>query len=229
YAVETATHGEDALAMLDRKPIAAIVTDLFMPRMDGFGLLRALIDQGQQIPAIVYTGFGDTEQAVSVVHELRAFWFLEKPASLDVLGTLLSRAVQYGSLVQETGRLQRELGRRGMLGELVGVSDSMQQVFNLIQRVAPTQASVLITGESGTGKELVARTIHKMSPRAANPFIAVNCAALPESLIESELFGHERGAFTGAVGRHPGCFEQADSGTLLLDEIGEMPSAMQAR
>src|SRR5712691_9874558 len=229
YEVETAAHGEEALATLDVKPIAAIVTDLFMPRIDGFGLLRALIDQGQQIPAIVYTGFGDTEQAVSVVHELRAFWFLEKPAGLEVLGTLLSRAIQYGSLVQETGRLQRELGLRGVLGELVGVSDAMQQVFTLIQRVAPTQASVLITGESGTGKVLVARTIHKMSPRAGNPFVAVNCAALPESLIESELFGHERGAFTGAVGRHPGCFEQADGGTLLLDEIGEMPAAMQAR
>jgi DNA-binding NtrC family response regulator len=229
YTVETASHGEEALAKLDVKPIAAIVTDLFMPRLDGFGLLRALIERGQQTPAIVYTGFGDTEQAVSVVHELRAFWFLEKPARLEVLGTLLSRAIQYGSLVQETGRLQRELGMKGVLGELVGVSDAMQQVFTLIQRVAPTQASVLITGESGTGKELVARTVHKMSPRSANPFVAVNCAALPETLIESELFGYERGAFTGAVGRHPGCFEQADGGTLFLDEIGEMPAAMQAR
>jgi len=229
YAVEQAGDGEEALAKLDATPIAAIVTDLMMPRMDGFELLRALSAAGEAPPAIVLTGFGNIAQAVSIVHELRAFWFLEKPADASVLGTLLERAIEYGSLVRETERLQRELGYHGILGDLVGASKSMQQVSTLIQRVAPTTASVLITGESGTGKEMVARTIHRLSPRAARPFVAINCAAVPQDLIESELFGHEKGAFTGAIGRRAGCFEQADGGTLLLDEIGEMPLAMQAR
>ena len=227
YAVEQAGDGEEALAKLETTPIAAIVTDLMMPRMDGFELLRSLAGEGP--PAIVLTGFGNIAQAVSIVHELRAFWFLEKPADPPVLGTLLERAIEYGSLVRETERLQRELGYHGILGDLVGASKPMQQVSTLIQRVAPTTASVLITGESGTGKEMVARTIHRLSPRASRPFVAINCAAVPQDLIESELFGHEKGAFTGAIGRRAGCFEQADGGTLLLDEIGEMPLAMQAR
>jgi DNA-binding NtrC family response regulator len=230
YAVEQAGDGEEALTKLDGGiSIAAIVTDLMMPRMDGFELLRSLAQSGRGIPAIVLTGFGNIAQAVSIVHELRAFWFLEKPAEAAVLGTLLERAVEYGGLLRETERLQRELGYHGVLGDLVGVSKPMQQVSTLIQRVAPTSASVLITGESGTGKEMVARTIHRLSPRANRPFVAINCAAVPQDLIESELFGHEKGAFTGAVARRAGCFEQADSGTLLLDEIGEMPMAMQAR
>ena len=229
YLVEQAGDGEEALAKLDATPIAVIVTDLMMPKMDGFELLRSLVEAAQGPPAIVLTGFGNIAQAVSIVHELRAFWFLEKPADPAVLGTLLERAVQYGSLVRETERLQRELGYHGVLGDLVGASKPMQQVSTLIQRVAPTTASVLITGESGTGKEMVARTIHRLSPRAGRPFVAINCASVPQDLIESELFGHEKGAFTGAIGRRAGCFEQADDGTLLLDEIGEMPLAMQAR
>src|SRR6185312_399459 len=128
-----------------------------------------------------------------------------------------------------TERLQRELGYHGSLGDLGGASKPMQQVSTLIQRVAPTTASVLITGESGTGKEMVARTIHRLSPRAARPFVAINCAAVPQDLIESELFGHEKGAFTGAIGRRAGCFEQAQNGTLLLDEIGDMPIGTQAK
>jgi DNA-binding NtrC family response regulator len=229
YGVVTATNGEEALAKLEARPVSAIITDLFMPRIDGAELLRTLLDRGILTPAIVYTGFGDMEQAVSFVHELNAFWFLEKPARTDVLATLLSRAIQYGTLLRETERLQRELGYTSLLGEMVGVSEAMQHVFSLVRRVAPTTAPVLITGESGTGKEIAARTIHKLSRRAANPFVAINCAALPQDLIESELFGYERGAFTGAANRHPGCFEQAHEGTLFLDEIGEMPLAMQAR
>jgi len=229
YTVENAADGEEALAKIDACPIAAIVTDLMMPRMDGFELLRNLRDAGESIPAIVLTGFGSISQAVSVVHELRAFWFLEKPAQPAVLTALLDRAIEHGSLLRETERLQRQLSYQGVLGDMVGVSKVMQQANALIQRVAPTQASVLITGESGTGKEMVARTIHRLSPRAARPFVAINCAAVPHDLIESELFGHEKGAFTGAIGRRAGCFEQANGGTLLLDEIGEMPLAMQAR
>ncbi len=229
YIGEAAGDGEEALEKLGSATFDVIVTDLMMPRMDGFELLRTMLDRGDPTPAIVLTGFGSMDQAVSIVHDLRAFWFLEKPARAAALATLLERAVQHKSLVRETERLQRQLSYQGFLGDLVGTSAAMRQVFLHIQQVAPSFASVLITGESGTGKELVAAAIHKLSPRAGNPFVAVNCAALPESLIESELFGHEKGSFTGALGRHAGCFEQAHQGTLLLDEIGEMPLAMQAK
>ena len=229
YAVETASDGFDALAKLDTLPISAVITDLRMPRMDGAELLRTLNERGQFTPAIVMTSFGDIGQAVTIVHELQAFWFLEKPAPPAVLSSLLDRAIKYGELFRGAARLQRELSQQGVLGDMVGSSRAMQQVYALIQRVAPTQASVLITGESGTGKEMVARAIHRLSHRASGPFIGINCAAVPSELIESELFGHEKGSFTGATGRHLGCFEQANRGTLLLDEIGEMPLSMQAR
>jgi DNA-binding NtrC family response regulator len=229
YLCETAEDGEAALVKLSATPFDAIVSDLMMPRMDGFELLRTLFDRGDLTPAIVLTGAGSIDQAISIVHDLRAFWFLEKPARPAVLATLLERAIQHKSLVKETERLHRQLSQQGYLADLVGTSSPMREVFSLIQQIAPSSASVLITGESGTGKELVASAIHKLSPRASRPFVALNCAALPETLIESELFGHEKGAFTGAVGRRAGCFEQAHQGTLFLDEIGDMPIAMQPR
>ena len=229
YTVETAVDGQDALNKLDSAQFSAIVTDLVMPRVDGFQLLKTLIERDELTPAIVLTGFGNIAHAVSVVHDLKAFWFLDKPTQPAALSALLDRAIRYGTALKEKERLQHDLSRQGVLGELVGASEAMQPVYSLVRRVAPAHASVLITGESGTGKEVVARTIHKLSPRAAFPFVAINCAALPQELIESELFGYEKGAFTGAAGRHAGCFEQANGGTLLLDEIGEMPQAMQAR
>jgi DNA-binding NtrC family response regulator len=229
YFCETASDGEAALEKLTAAPFDVIISDLMMPRMDGFELLRTLFDRGDTTPAIVLTGAGSIDQAISIVHDLRAFWFLEKPARPTVLATLLERAMQHKSLVKETERLHRQLSQRGYLADLIGTSQQMREIFSLIQQIAPSSASVLITGESGTGKELVASAIHKLSPRASRPFVAVNCAALPESLIESELFGHEKGAFTGAVGRRAGCFEQAHQGTLFLDEIGDMPLAMQPR
>jgi DNA-binding NtrC family response regulator len=229
YVADTAKDGQEALEKIGLAPFDVVLTDLMMPRMDGFEFLRTMLGRGDLTPAIVLTGFGSIDQAVSIVHDLRAFWFLEKPAQAGVLATLLERAIHHHGLVKETARLQRQLSYQGFLADLVGTSASMRQVFSLIQQVAPSTASVLISGESGTGKELVAAAIHKLSPRAGKPFVAVNCAALPESLIESELFGHEKGSFTGALGRHQGCFEQAHSGTLLLDEIGEMPLAMQAK
>ncbi len=229
YICETASDGEAALEKLAAVPIDVIISDLMMPKMDGFELLRTLFDRGDMTPAIVLTGAGSIEQAISIVHDLPAFWFLEKPARPAVLATLLERAMQHKSLVKETERLHRQLSQKGFLADLIGTSQGMREIFSLIQQIAPSAASVLITGESGTGKELVASAIHKLSPRASRPFVAVNCAALPESLIESELFGHEKGAFTGAVGRRAGCFEQAHQGTLFLDEIGDMPLAMQPR
>jgi DNA-binding NtrC family response regulator len=228
YNAETAADGQDALEKLESFPAHVLVTDLVMPRIDGRELLRALRQQGGP-PAIVMTAHGSLEKAVSTVKDLGAFWFLEKPIELPELSLLLERAASQSLLRQEADLLQRQLSYQGMLMDLVGKSPAMQQVFSLIRQVAEHNACVLITGESGTGKELAARAIHRLSPRSGRPFIAVNCAALPESLIESELFGHEKGAFTGAVISRPGCFELAHTGTLLLDEIGEMPISTQAK
>jgi DNA-binding NtrC family response regulator len=224
-----ASDGRDALAKLTANPVSAIITDLVMPRMDGFELLKELSARGDRTPTIVLTAWGGIEKAISVVHDLKAFWYLEKPVQPGVLRTLLERALEQHHLRNEADRLNRELSYQGVLGELIGESPCMLEIFSLLRQVAPTTASVLITGESGTGKELVARAIHTLSSRSTGPFVAVNCAALPESLMESELFGHEKGAFTGAVERRAGCFEQAQNGTLLLDEIGEMPLATQAK
>ena len=229
FEVAMATDGEDALAKLSSFRPNAILTDLVMAPMGGDALLKVLAERGDRTPTIVLTGFGSVDQAISFVHDLKAFWFLEKPVQAGVMRTLLDRALQQNHLIEETERLNRELSYRGVLDELTGDSPSMKEVFSLIQQVAPTTASVFICGESGTGKELVARAIHRLSPRNGGPFVAVNCAALPETLVESELFGHEKGAFTGAVERRAGCFEQAHNGTLFLDEIGEMPVGTQAK
>ena len=229
FAVDTAADGQEAMEAQAASPADVIVTDLMMPRLDGFGLLRGLQALGDATPTIVLTAFGNIEKAISIVHDLKAFWFLEKPVQPNVLRTLVERAATQKRLIAETSLLQRQLSHQGVLCDLVGSSSVMRQLYSLISQVAPTSASVLITGESGTGKELVARALHRMSPRSGGPFIAINCAALPESLIESELFGHEKGSFTGAVERHAGCFEQANHGTVLLDEIGDMPIGTQAK
>jgi len=229
YAVETAEHGEEALEKIGASVIDVIITDLMMPRMDGVQLLQELLSRGDLTPVIVLTSLGSVDKAVSIVKDFRAFWYLEKPAQLTVLAPLLERALRQKTLVQETDRLRRQLGYQGVLEDLVGTSGAMRVVFSAIQQAAPSSASVIITGESGTGKELVASAIHKASQRASGPFVAINCAALPETLIESELFGHEKGAFTGALERRAGCFEHANQGTLFLDEIAEMPIAMQAK
>ncbi|MCU1237851.1 MAG: two component, sigma54 specific, transcriptional regulator, Fis family [Candidatus Solibacter sp.] len=229
YQVTTAADGLEALSKLATMPASAILTDLVMPRMDGVALLKELAVRGDRTPTVVLTGFGSVDQAISFVHDLKAFWFLEKPLQPGVVRTLLERAIQQNELVKEAERLHSQLSYQGILGDLVGDSACMKEVFSIIRQVAPTSASVLISGESGTGKELVARAIHTLSSRSAGPFVAVNCAALPESLMESELFGHEKGAFTGAVERRAGCFEQAQNGTLLLDEIGDMPIGTQAK
>jgi DNA-binding NtrC family response regulator len=226
---QLAADGQEAMELLNAFDADVIVVDLVMPRMDGFELLRHLKERGDLTPAIVLTGFGSMEKALSAVHDLKAFWYLEKPVEPRAFKILLERAIRYKRSLHRTGELKRDLSLRGVLGDLVGTSPAMRQIFSLIRQVAPTSASVLICGESGTGKELVAREIHKNSPRADGPFVAINAAALPETLVESELFGHEKGAFTGAMERSAGCFEQAHAGTLFLDEIGEMPQSTQPK
>ena len=229
YAVETATDGKDALDKLATFRADVIITDLNMPRMTGQELLKHLKDQGSAPISIVLTAYGSLETALSLVHDLGAFWPLEKPIKSAELRFVIERAVAQHGLAEHAERLERELGYHGILGEMTGASPKMQEVFALIQQVAPSRAAVLITGESGTGKELAARAIHALSPRRSAPFVAINCAALPETLIESELFGHEKGAFTGALERRAGCFELAQNGTVLLDEIGDMPMGTQAK
>src|SRR5579863_6960259 len=229
YAVETASDGQEALEKLAAFGAHVIVTDLMMPRMDGNELLRRLKAQGGGPPVIVQTAFGNLETSIATIHDLGAFWFLEKPIQSQALRLLLERAANQGRLAEHAERLERQLSYQGLLGDMAGTSQKMQEVFALVRQVAPSRAAVLITGESGTGKELAARAIHDLSPRRAGPFVAINCAAMPDTLMESELFGHEKGAFTGAVERRAGCFELAQNGTVLLDEIGDMPQATQAK
>ena len=226
---ETASDGIEALQRLNSFPADVIITDLNMPGLDGFGLLQRLRESGEMPPTLVLTAYGSIETAVQTVHELGAFWFVEKPIQPAALEVLLRRAGSHAGLRAAKSNLERQLRYKGSLGELVGTSSKMQEIFALLQQAGPSKACVLITGESGTGKELVARTIHELSARRQGPFVAINCAALPETLIESELFGHEKGSFTGASERRAGCFEVAQNGTLLLDEIGEMPMQTQAK
>jgi DNA-binding NtrC family response regulator len=229
YKAETASDGQEALEKLSTFPANVIVTDLMMPRMDGFELMKRLGLEGKMPPAIVLTAFGNIETAIQTIHDLGAFWFLEKPIQPAALRVLIERAASQSELTEETERLQRQLQYQGVLADMVGTSPQMQSVFSAIRQVAPSRAPVLVTGESGTGKELVARAIHQLSNRRGGPFVAINCAALPETLMESELFGTEKGAFTGASERRAGCFELAQHGTLLLDELLEMPSGTQAK
>jgi DNA-binding NtrC family response regulator len=229
FDTQVAADGQEALERLTTFKADVIVADLVMPRMDGFELLRRLKEHGDHTPAIALTGFGSMEKALSAVHDLNAFWFLEKPVEPHAFKILLDRAVRHKRSLQKADELKLDLSHRGVLGDLVGTSPAMQRIFALIRQVAPTSAPVLIRGESGAGKELVAREIHKCSPRSDGPFVAINAAGFPETLIESELFGHEKGAFTGAMERSEGCFEQAHGGTLFLDEIGEMPQSTQPK
>jgi len=229
YEVETAADGQEALEKLATCDAHVMVTDLSMPRMSGQELLQRLKAQGDGPAAIVLTAHGSLDTAVNMVHDLGAFWYLDKPIVTQALRLLIERAAAQGRLEEHAERLERQLSYQGVLGEMVGASPKMQEVFALVRQVAPSRAAVLITGESGTGKELAARAIHALSPRRQGGFVAINCAAMPDTLMESELFGHEKGAFTGAVERRAGCFELAQHGTVLLDEIGDMPIGTQAK
>jgi DNA-binding NtrC family response regulator len=229
YETATASDGLLGLAAVEEFRPSAVVSDVYMPNLDGFGLLREMRGLHPETAVILLTGQGTVEMALRAIQEEGAFHYLEKPIDFAKLRLVVERAVEYSEARRENLALRLQLRDRGAFGELVGASEPMRQVYALIEQVAPSSASVLLTGESGTGKELCARTIHGLSPRKNNAFVAINCSAIPETLMESELFGHERGAFTGAAARRLGCFELANGGTLLLDEISEMPVSLQAK
>jgi DNA-binding NtrC family response regulator len=196
---------------------------------DSLSILRDLKAQQNGVPVILLAESDSLDMAKRAVKDEFAYHYFEQPVDNDRLRVVLDRALELTEARRENEVLRRELQDRGAFGELVGSSAPMREIYSLVEQIAPSSASVLITGESGTGKELVARTIHQLSPRHDRPFVGINCSAIPESLMESELFGHEKGAFTGAASRRPGCFELADGGTLLLDEISEMPAMLQSK
>ena len=227
YDTDAASSADDALEQIERRPPTAVITDLVMPGIDGLEFVRRLKEQ-YAIPVIVFSGQGTIEAAVEAV-KLGAQDFLEKPVEPSKLKLLLEKLAGTRELLDENRRLRAELRERGSFGRFRGNSASIRAVYRQIEQVAPSTLSVLIVGESGTGKELVAQTLHELSPRKRNEFVAINCAAIPATLLESEIFGHERGAFTGAVQRKIGCFEMAHRGTLFLDEIAEMDEVLQAK
>ena len=228
YSAETASDGQDGFEKVTAWSPSIVVTDLKMPRMSGMELLEKVAGSAQTVAVIVVTAQGTIDSAVQAMR-MGAYDYITKPIDTNRLRTILQNASALLGARAELEVTRRKLRDTGSLGSLVGPSKKMQEIFRLTEMVAPSTASVLITGASGTGKELVARTIHELSPRRPKPFVAINCAAIPETLIESEIFGHEKGAFTGALERRTGCFELAEGGTLLLDEIGEMPIATQAK
>ncbi|HXZ80985.1 MAG TPA: sigma-54 dependent transcriptional regulator [Terriglobales bacterium] len=228
YATVTAADGMEGLELAETAKPTIILLDLQMPRMSGTELMKQLADSPNEYKVIVVTANEEIPIVVEMM-KMGAYDYLTKPVDRTRLRSVLQNASRQRDTELELEVAKRKLRDTGVFGSLVGSSRKMQEVFRLVEMVAPSNASVLITGESGTGKELVARTIHEQSSRRPKPFVAINCAAIPETLIESEIFGHEKGAFTGALERRVGCFELAEGGTLLLDEIGEMPIATQAK
>src|SRR6476646_5401886 len=228
YRAETAKDGAEGLEKVTSGAPAIVFTDMKMPRMGGLELLEKLATDAQTMAVVVVTAQGTIDSAVQAMR-MGAYDYITKPIDTNRLRTILQNASSLLGTRAELEVTRRKLRDAGSLGSLLGSSKKMQEIFHLIEMVSPSTASVLITGASGTGKELVARTVHELSTRRNKPFVPINCAAIPETLIESEIFGHEKGAFTGALERRTGCFELAEGGTLLLDEIGEMPIATQAK
>src|SRR5689334_24145360 len=226
FDVDKAASAEDGLRIVDRADL--VLTDLKLPKMDGLEFLSLVRRQNAQLPVIVMTAFGSVETAVGAM-KAGATDFLLKPFSLDHLMQVVNKALEVRALRDENRKLKEELGRRYEYDNIVGRSEPMQEIFATIERVAPTRATVLLAGESGVGKDLIARAIHFHSPRRDRPLVKINCTAIPENLMESELFGYEKGAFTGANTAKPGKFEQADTGTVFLDEIGDVPAAIQVK
>jgi len=228
FEVVLAEDGVSGLARVQETAPDVLVTDLRMPGMDGIELLRKAREAHPDLIVVLVTAFAEVETAVRAMQE-GAEHYLTKPLQIDELVLVIRRALERRSLKHEATELRARLKDRLRFDAIIGSSPALQEIFNVIEQVAPSRASVLITGESGTGKELVAQAIHEHSPRAASPFVKLHCAALAETILESELFGHEKGAFTGAVGRREGRFKQADGGTLFLDEIGEISPAIQVK
>lgn len=228
FAVLQAANGREGLALLQDQVIDLIITDLRMPELDGMGVLAAARAINPAIGVVMATAFGTVDGAVDAMQE-GAFYYLQKPIDLDVLDQLVDRALEQRHRISENELLREQIGERVPFGGIMGCSPAIEEALNVVARAAPSRATVLLHGESGTGKELMARAVHEASPRAGRPFVAVNCAALNKGLIESELFGHEKGAFTGAGARRTGRFEQADGGTLFLDELAEIPLDVQVK
>jgi two-component system, NtrC family, response regulator AtoC len=226
YDVVTAANGLDAFAEMNRS-IHTVITDLKMPGLDGMGLLRKLQTDYPEVPVVMITAHGSVENAVEAV-KLGAFDYLEKPFEQEQIRQIVAKAMKTHELARRDARPEEPSGQRGRF-RLIGESVAIRQIYSVVEKVANTPSTVLITGESGTGKELIARALHENSLRHSGPFIKINCAAIPKTLMESELFGYEKGAFTGAVGAKPGRFELAHGGTLFLDEIGEIPVEMQVK
>lgn len=224
YEVDVAENGATGCAMVDKEKYSVIFCDIKMPEMDGMEVLGRLTEMGIDSAVVMISGHGDIDTAVECIKK-GAFDFIQKPLDLNRILITIKNATERVSLVKETRQLKKKVYGQEMVGE----SPALVQVKDMIGKVAPTDARVLIIGANGTGKELVARNLHQKSARSAAPYIEVNCAAIPSELIESELFGHEKGAFTSAIKQHKGKFEQADGGTLFLDEIGDMSLAAQAK
>ena len=228
FLTESAADGEEGLQKVSQFRPSIILTDLVMPRRTGLELLDAVREIDSNIAVILLTAQGTVETAVEAIRN-GAYDYLTKPVDPQRLRILLDKAAERQHTMREVQVLRRNLRDKGAFGKMIGASPEMRRIYQIIEQAAPTTASVLITGESGTGKELVAQTIHQLSPRGKMPYVAVNCAAIPETLLESEIFGHEKGAFTGAMERRQGVFELADRGTLFLDEIGEMTPTTQVK
>jgi DNA-binding NtrC family response regulator len=229
FTAETAADGFKALGKIEEFHPEVILTDLKMPGLDGIGLMEKAKEAAPDAVVVVMTAYGTINSAVDAVKR-GAENYLTKPLDdADALVAIVNKGVEKSRLLQETRRLRDRLRERNAFGHVVGEHEKVRELLEMVQQVAPSRASVLIVGESGTGKELIAEAIHEASPRAGKPFVRLNCAALAETLLESELFGHERGAFTGAVGRREGRFKQADGGTLLLDEVSEIPLSLQVK
>lgn len=228
YQVITADQGQTALEMIGMHDLNAVITDMKMPGMDGMTLLERVHTSYPDLPVIMMTAYGSVEKAVEAMRK-GAFDYILKPFKNEELKVTVRKAIDHYYLVCQNERLKKELQGRYQFSNIIGKSAPMQRIYQLIEKVAPTKATVLVTGDSGTGKELIARAIHYNSPRRDLPFISVNCGALPETLLESELFGHEKGAFSGAVSQRKGRFELADKGTLFLDEISEMSTPLQVK
>ena len=228
YAVETAANGEEAIARLEAGGVDLVICDMMMPKLGGMDVLRKARELDPSVLFVMVTAFASTESAVEAM-KLGAYDYITKPFQVDVIKLTVAKALEKSRLIRDNRRLQKEIESRYIFENLVGQSAQMQQVFEVIRRVAGTRSNILISGESGTGKELVARAIHFNSPRREKPFVTVNCGAIPADLLESELFGHKKGAFTGAYADKRGLFETANLGTIFLDEIGEAPLSIQVK